>query len=350
MAVDSFSHSSSNVLNDIDPLSRALLDLSIQRGMDDEEIADVLGTDTASVFEVRVGLLRNLADQVAPEHAEADERELQAVVAERLYAEPADLEPTDVQPGDLEAVDSESADLEPANDSLADAQEPALTDPGSLHDPEPLATTDADWPDQPDEQRPDAGSSLDAEAFEPELATVQPAAPPPAAAPRRRRSPLVVLVPLLLLALIAAAVVALTSGTSGDGDERSTAPAPAPRQPAAEPREQPSSPEPARRSARLEAVGATGARGTASIRDGRLRLSARGLADPAGGAYQVWLYDSIIDARSIGSSERTTIDLTAKLPAGASRYEWVDVSLEPADGNPNHSGQSVLRVPLKKLR
>ena len=57
--MDSFPDSSEDVLNDLDPLSRALLDLSIQRGMDDGEIAQVLGTDETSVFEVRVGLLRN---------------------------------------------------------------------------------------------------------------------------------------------------------------------------------------------------------------------------------------------------------------------------------------------------
>jgi DNA-directed RNA polymerase specialized sigma24 family protein len=55
MAVDSFSHSSDEVLNELDPLSRALLDLSVQQGMDDAEIAEVLGTDTESVLEVRVG-------------------------------------------------------------------------------------------------------------------------------------------------------------------------------------------------------------------------------------------------------------------------------------------------------
>jgi hypothetical protein len=38
-----------------------------------------------------------------------------------------------------------------------------------------------------------------------------------------------------------------------------------------------------------------------------------------------------------------------RLPAQASRYRSIDVSFEPSDGNPNHSGQSVLRVPLSKL-
>jgi hypothetical protein len=41
--------------------------------------------------------------------------------------------------------------------------------------------------------------------------------------------------------------------------------------------------------------------------------------------------------------------LEAPLPRGFQRYRFIDVSSEPADGNPNHSGASVLRVPLAKL-
>jgi hypothetical protein len=41
--------------------------------------------------------------------------------------------------------------------------------------------------------------------------------------------------------------------------------------------------------------------------------------------------------------------LTAKLPADARKYRFVDISREPADGNPNHSGASVVRVPLAPL-
>ena len=37
--------------------------------------------------------------------------------------------------------------------------------------------------------------------------------------------------------------------------------------------------------------------------------------------------------------------LHGPLPKGFQRYRFIDVSREPADGNPNHSGDSVLRVP-----
>ena len=89
MAVDSFSHSSREALDDLDPLSRALVDLSIKQRMSDPEIAAVLSTDADTVFENRVALLRALAERVAPESADADVPELESVVAERLYGEPA---------------------------------------------------------------------------------------------------------------------------------------------------------------------------------------------------------------------------------------------------------------------
>jgi hypothetical protein len=75
-----------------------------------------------------------------------------------------------------------------------------------------------------------------------------------------------------------------------------------------------------------------------------------GLAAPTGGSYEVWLYNDEIDAQPITSFRSGSATVTAKLPAGAASYRYIDISLEPADGNPNHSGQSVLRVPLPELR
>jgi hypothetical protein len=97
--------------------------------------------------------------------------------------------------------------------------------------------------------------------------------------------------------------------------------------------------------------GATGATGTAALTEGgkRLQVDVSGLPNPHGGAYQVWLYDSVIDAVSLVQVRGTKLTLDLKLPRTASHYRYLDISLEPADGNPNHSGQSVLRVPLAKL-
>ena len=106
--------------------------------------------------------------------------------------------------------------------------------------------------------------------------------------------------------------------------------------------------------ARLEPLtGRTRARGTARLvqRDGRDRLELRieGLPRPRGG-YAVWLFSRVNRARQLGSFSSGDIELDAPLPPGADRYRDLDVSVEPDDGNDNHSGESILRVPLARLR
>jgi len=75
-----------------------------------------------------------------------------------------------------------------------------------------------------------------------------------------------------------------------------------------------------------------------------LRLQVRGLPRPQRGGYVVWLYNSISDARPLTGSRRGEFRVREPLPPGAGSYRFVDISREPADGNPNHSGQSVLRI------
>jgi Anti-sigma-K factor rskA len=313
MTVDSFPDSSEDVLNDLDPLSRALLDLSVQRGMDDAEIAQVLGTDEASVFEVRVGLLRNLAETVAPERADADLPELEAAVAERLYPElAAEAEPEAEVPVEEEVPVDEEVPVEA--DDLGDE-----VDEAELEEPPTEASAEHE-PAPPMHARETA---------------------PPE---RRRRSPLVVLLPLLLLITIVALLIALTSG-----DEEKSEPAaqePRQQQPDTRPADEPR--EPRTRPNRLTTLGTGGASGTATLRGDRLTLRLRNLPDPDGGVYTVWLYDSIIDADRLADVRGRTA--RAKLPKDTKGFEFIDVSLEPRDGNPNHSGQSVLRIPLKKLQ
>lgn len=171
--------------------------------------------------------------------------------------------------------------------------------------------------------------------------------------PRKSRMPL-----LLALLAVAAVVLVIVLASSG-GDDSSSAPStPAAPQgtkkpahkPAKKPARKPApKPAPAASAVKLTPVaGASGASGSASLTGGgkRLHLSVSGL--PAG-SYEVWLYDSVIDARSIGKATGSKIALDAKLPADASNFRYIDVSREPADGNPNHSGESVLRLPLAKL-
>ena len=99
----------------------------------------------------------------------------------------------------------------------------------------------------------------------------------------------------------------------------------------------------------LEALAAAAA-GTARIveRDGarRLELRLRGLSE---GGYAVWLYNSIGDARQLATARGPGPFVSARLPDGYERFRYIDVSQEPNDANPNHSGASVLRVATKDL-
>ena len=105
----------------------------------------------------------------------------------------------------------------------------------------------------------------------------------------------------------------------------------------------------------LDAVEPAGgsAHGTATIlaHGGRARFIVRGLKPNANGAfYELWLMNSADDLVSLGSfrvpaSGKAVV--TVPLPADPDGFAALDISAEPADGNPAHSASSVLRAPLK---
>lgn len=78
-----------------------------------------------------------------------------------------------------------------------------------------------------------------------------------------------------------------------------------------------------------------------------LHLDLSGLPAPDGAFYEVWLLDP--DQGRLVSLGPVRPDGTYVLPAGAAPGEWpaVDVSIEPHDGDPGHSGASVLRGPVQ---
>jgi hypothetical protein len=258
----------------LDPASRALLDLSLRRGMRPEEIGDLLGTDPESVIVAREQALEQLAEDVG------------------------------VRSGD----------------SLDDLRARLAELPGAA------------W-------TPDLADSFTEE--EPPKATEAP--------PARRRSRLP-----LLLALAAVAVVALIVALASGGGDEEPAPSPGAQQPDPQPSPE-AKPDPAPRAeptpppVKLNALSGR-ATGTARVTGRRLDLRVKGLPKPPrGGFYQVWLYDSVIDSRAISRARKGRFRLRARLPRSAARYAFLDVSRERADGNRNHSGVSVMRVPVAKL-
>ena len=313
MTTDSFTQA----LERLDPASRALLDLSLRRGMRTEEIADLLGADPASVEENRDEALRRVAEDVGMD----SDTQLDEVRA-RLAELPAEewLGRTRVAGADGAATE------EVAGDEVAIEEEPAAETPDEA---------EAEAPAEP-EPEPEPAAVADQPEREPTRSPITPGA--------RRRGRVW---PWLLLALVGAAAVAVIVLAAGGGGDDEESPPPRPAETPA--RKAPAGGE-GRAGVALTKLGAAaaGARGTARVSRGRLELTIRGLGKPRG-AYEVWLYSSVIEAERLGASKRGNFEVESKLPGNWRRFRFVDVSLEPPDDNPSHSGQSVLRVPTRKL-
>jgi anti-sigma-K factor RskA len=91
-----------------------------------------------------------------------------------------------------------------------------------------------------------------------------------------------------------------------------------------------------------------GARAVAAVVNGdSLKIDVSGLAASADDSfYELWLLNSPDDLVGLASfkvpaSGKAT--LTVPLPADPGRFQFLDISVEPTDGKPSHSGDSVLR-------
>jgi anti-sigma-K factor RskA len=168
--------------------------------------------------------------------------------------------------------------------------------------------------------------TLDGEEWDP------PAPPPLRAVPERRRrrwpsGPLVLRPALAALAAVALLAIGVAAGLLIDRGGSDNA---------------------GRRVA-LAPVGsdAPRAHAVARLNGATLHLTVTGLPrSRAGDFYEVWMLRSPTDLVAMGSFKvgadgRARVDLP--ITASASQFPILDVSLEPADGNPAHSGDSVLR-------
>ena len=107
------------------------------------------------------------------------------------------------------------------------------------------------------------------------------------------------------------------------------------------------------RTVALEPVGdEAGASGRVRLVRGRVDLRVDGLT-PSGSQryYEVWLLNSEKDLVALGSfrvpaTGAASVELP--VPVAPGDFRFVDVSLEPQDGDPRHSGQSVLRAPVPR--
>jgi anti-sigma-K factor RskA len=102
----------------------------------------------------------------------------------------------------------------------------------------------------------------------------------------------------------------------------------------------------------VEGSGAAGGSGVAELRPqagGRATVTLSGLAPSTNrDFYELWLLGDDGELVSLGSvrvpdSGSATLDV--ELPVDPEQFRFLDVSREPADGKPSHSGDSVLRGP-----
>jgi hypothetical protein len=328
-------------LRKADPEARALLDLSLRRRVKDDVIAAVLRLQPEEVAPRREAALDRLAWDLG-----IHDKDKRAKLPEELFGLPEDQWPSDFDAPAAPAQDSLNVEApapadEPPQPGGAAAIVPGVVAPPAPPAYEPAAEAPAYEPPAPAEDAPPPAPDTVADA------TPEPPPPPPeppAGAARaqrpRRRSGLVVLV-VLAGALIGAVLGFVLIGSSDDDGKSAASSAPATS----------SAPAPKPRALQPLVEGFPG-QGTAVIEgtgaNRRIKVTLRNLP-PREEAYSVWLYNTIGDARLLDSAVGSSLDVDKPLPADADRYRFVDVSREPIDGNPNHSGASLLRIPLADL-
>jgi len=290
-----------DAIGDLDPGNRALLDLSLRRGVSDAEIGELLRKQPTDVARGRDAVLELLADALEVNGHDRRERVREAVAA---------------LPDDAWQV-------------RAPAPPPAPGEPEKPADERDDDEDEDDGEDRSDRDRAVAARELDDELhFEPE-------------GRRSRRTGLLAL--LGLAAVIIALILLLSSG--GDDDDDSGTSQGSGSQPT---QDGGPGPQPEGNSQKLTPLGNGKGEGMVTVTDEGATVVVRGLPKPDG-SYQVWLYNDIVDAQSLGTITGGSGKLEVKLPPEARDYKFVDVSSEPADANPNHSGASVLRAPLREL-
>ena len=302
----------------LDPADRALLNLWVNRGLDDERLTELTGMSIEALGTRREKIVARLAAELGL--PEPDIRgALEQISPDEEFVTPPDPEGISVEPSGPNG-----------------AVPPAAPEP----------TADARPPRRADRRRPARPPEPTAEAPQD---TAQPTPPTDEPSPRPRRGLWLGLVALAII--VAAVIVGLTGG--GSSPQKShraastastpttatqTPTVPAPTHPTGGPVPAPLAGLPG---------GPAHASGTVRlsgpVKHLRLNLTVRGLPAPHAGHYEVWLYNSVLDSRPLARLRAGHHRLVARLPATARRYRWIDISFQPV-GAINHSGESELRA------
>jgi hypothetical protein len=292
---------------------RAIVELVLQRGKSYDELADLLGMPEDRVRELARAALVTLT----PVTAKQVESDWRAQLADYVLGQQTGPEATATK-GHLRRSEPARAWTRSLLDSLE-----TLYENGLPQVPAGERATRERRPRRPErEEKP--------EAARPSRLTLSPAARD---AVRRRRllaggSAVIV---ILLVAVLLWPIGVLT-GDDDEGDKSSNASSPASQQ-------------------------AGQAAGIAVIaqRSNQRQVIVQATLAPnkQRQAYEVWLYNSPTDAKSLGAqvtNAQGTYQGAGPLPKDYARFKYIDVSLEPIDQNRAHSKTSVLRGKLPKLK
>ena len=296
----------------LDAADRALLNIWVNQGVDHERLADLSGVDAETLALRKGRLVGRLAEELG--------------------------DPTSAVRAALETIAATSREANARSDGAV-----AMVGPAA-------APSAVEYDDRP-------GHSS--------TGTAQPASD---RGRRRRGGVIAALAALLLAAVVAGGVAVSSANDSGQPVVSHPTPAAAPQTatvstapPAAKAppvakapsvattASAPSAVPGARRSRRLRHlagirtnldgwIGLSGARSNL-----KLELSLRVPPVTGRGHYEVWLYNSILNSRTLGVPRIGTHTAGYELPSDASRYRWIDISFQPP-GAISHSGESRLRA------
>jgi hypothetical protein len=318
------------------PADRALLNLWLNRGLDEQRLSQLTGMRPEVVVTRRARLIERLSEELTlpPDDVRAALAELAVEPVESGNGNGA-LEAPAMPAGLLLGP---AAALTPGSS----APRPA----GLLLGPAALAMT------VPSAAQP-AGLLLGPGAV------VTAVSAPPARPPRRR--PVAIAGGLAALALAVILLLTLTGGSGaqhratarakGIAATPTAAPTPAPATPTTSTPVAPAQTGTGTGPVPEDLAGLPGGlmhdRGSVqlvgSLKRLRLKLRVTHLPLPHRGHYEVWLFNSVLDSTPLGRLREGRRTATYKLPRQGRRYRWIDISFQPL-GYVNHSGESVLRA------
>jgi hypothetical protein len=328
----------------LDAADRALLNLWVNRGLDDESLARMTGMTVEALASRRARIVEHLSG-----HLGLPPEEIRGAL-DNIVAPPDAIH--EAGPGAPGANGSApSAGFASAPPSTNGTAPPQPDDASSMLTDTP--------PPQPDEITAAGGEPSPVQPGDAEAAPVELESPSGSSSARPRW----LWTSLALFVIVVVAVVLVVSLASGGGKQRRR---PAPHLATASTRTvppvSPTSPSPSPTVSRpsTQALGALPggldhASGTVLVTDTkrklRLELSVSNLTPAVKGHYEVWLYNSIIDSAPLGRLRAGVTHVSLPLPSNAHRYRWIDISFQPL-GFVFPSGESVLRSanPLSATR